>query len=93
MRDGSDEASDELLLREMSDEIRVLAVIIVTCSSDEGFTPFDKPYARIKRLLSFKNAGALGGAKEHLQFSRRKDFALWRLDLMNKMLRLGASTS
>lgn len=50
----------------MSDETRILAVIIVTCSNDGGFTSFDKLYARIKELLSFKNAGVLEGAKEHL---------------------------
>lgn len=65
MRDRSDKTSEELLLREMSDETRILAVIIVTCLNDGGFTPFDKLYARIKELLSFKNAGVLGGAKEH----------------------------
>lgn len=65
MQNRSDEISDKLLLREMS-EVWILAVIIVTFLSDEGFTPFDKPYTRVKRLLNFKNASALAVAKKHL---------------------------
>lgn len=65
MQNRSYDTSNKLLLREMSDEAQLLAVI-VTYFSDEDFTPFDKPYARVKRLLSFKNAGALAVAKEHL---------------------------
>lgn len=66
MQNRLDETSDKLLLREISDEVRILVIIIITLLSDEGFTPFDKPYAHVKRLLNFKNADALAVTKEHL---------------------------